>query len=162
MSAKPKPVVKRPADEWAEFRPVEVSRRTRPRSAVPRTLVIATFLFSLIFAAWVFFRPQIRGTMAEIRTAMAELAQARVEGSKSRPATAAVVRRTLRPSARERVELPRRGDSGPGSFEVYLLDGNRYIRVDSSSRSVLLNMQTGETTWMDSEAVERTPEMRNR
>jgi len=34
--------------------------------------------------------------------------------------------------------------------------------VDSSSRSVLLNMQTGETTWMDSEAVERIPEMRNR
>jgi len=93
---------------------------------------------------------------------MAELAQARVEGSKSRPATAAVVRRTLRPSGRERVELPQRGGSGPGPFEVYLLDGNRYIRVDSSSRSVLLNMQTGETTWMDSEAVERIPEMRNR
>jgi hypothetical protein len=37
----------------------------------------------------------------------------------------------------------------PGPFEVYLLDGNRYIRVDSSSRSVLLNMQTGETTWTD-------------
>lgn len=153
MSARPKLVVKRPADEWAEFRPVEVSSRRRPRSAVPKTLVIATFLFSIIFAVWVFFRPQIRGTMAEIRTAMAELAQARVNGRKSRPATAAVVHRTLRPSARERVELLPRSGSGPGPFEVYLLDGDRYIRVDSSSRSVLLNMQTGEATWMDSDAV---------
>lgn len=155
-------MVKRPADEWAQFRPLEVSRRRQPRSAVPKTLVIASFLFALIFAFWVFFRPQIRGTMAEIRKAMADLAQARVTARKARPTTAAAARRTLRSTDRERVESPRSGNSGPGPFEVYLLDGDRYIRVDSSSRSVLLNMQTGETTWMDSEAVERTGEMRNR
>lgn len=153
MSARPKVVVKRPADEWAEFRPVEVSSRRRPRSAVPKTLVIATFLFSIIFAIWVFFRPQIRGTMSEIRKAMAELAQTRGAARKSSPATAAAVRRPLRPSARGRAESPQPGSSRPGPFEVYLLDGDHYIRVDSSSRSVLLNMQTGETTWMDSEGV---------
>ena len=152
MSARPKLATKRPADEWAEFRPIEVSSRRRPRSVVPKTLVIATFLFSLIFAIWVFFRPQIRGTMAEIRKAMAELAQTREAPKKSSPAAAAAVRRPFRSPARGRAEFPQPGRSGPGPFEVYLLDGDHYIRVDSGSRSILLNMHTGETTWMDSDA----------
>lgn len=163
MSARPKLVVKRPADDWAEFRPLEVShRRQQPRSSVPKTLIIATFLFALIFAFWVFFRPQIRGTVAEIRKAMADLAQSRVTARKASPATAAASRRTLRSLDREHAESSRPANSGPGPFEVYLLDGDRYIRVDSSSRSVLLNMRTGETTWMDSDMVGRTPELRNR
>lgn len=84
---------------------------------------------------------------------MAELAQSRGAARKSSPTTAAEGRRPLRPSARGRAEAPQPGPRGPGPFEVYLLDGDRYIRVDSSSRSVLLNIQTGETTWMDSDAV---------
>ena len=83
---------------------------------------------------------------------MAELAQTREAPKKSSPAAAAAVRRPLRSSARGRAESRQPGSSGPGPFEVYLLDGDHYIRVDSGSRSILLNMHTGETTWMDSDA----------
>ena len=49
------------------------------------------------------------------------------------------------------MESLQRADRIAGPFEVYLLDGDRFVRVDASNRSVLLNMKTGETTWMASD-----------
>jgi hypothetical protein len=152
MSAKLKPAPRRPVDDWEEFRPVQASPRRSSRSAAPK-LLTATLLFIVLVLIWVYFRPSIRGTVAQIRRAVAELGQRNVASNRSRNPAPVVARRAPRSFAATRGESPKDMARVPGPFEVYLLDGNRYIRVDSSSRSVLLNMQTGETTWMDTAGV---------
>jgi hypothetical protein len=95
-------------------------------------------------------------TVAEIKRVISELGRARPAAAGPQTATSAVARRAPRSSRLGRGEAPPDGARVPGPFEVYLLDGDRFIRVDSSNRSVLLDMQTGETTWMASDtAAER-------
>jgi hypothetical protein len=91
-------------------------------------------------------------TVAEIKRVISELGRARPAAAEPRAATSAVARRAPRSSRLARGESPQGGARVPGPFEVYLLDGDRFIRVDSRNRSVLLDMQTGETTWMASDA----------
>lgn len=150
MNAKLKTVVRRPVDEWKEFRPEVVSRRPA-RSATPKLLILS-FLTAVFLLSWVFFKVPIAKTAAEIKSAIFQLGQSRVASTKSGPSTPAVVRRVLRPSRPGRGEPVQDFAREPGPFEVYLLDGDRFIRVDSRDKSVLLNMQTGETTWLDSDA----------
>lgn len=149
MSAKLKLAPRKPADDWKEFRPLEVTRRRRSRS-VPRELIIASFLFVALVIIWVVFKPQIRGTVSEISQAISRLAQRPAAATKSHSPASAAVRRTQRAAQRGLDERWPDTARTPGPFEVYLLDGDRYIRVDSSSRSVLLNLRTGETTWLES------------
>lgn len=150
MSAKPKLAPRKPVDEWKEFRPAAVSPRRPPRSATPKLLVLS-FLTAVFFLSWIFFRPPIGKTVAEIKRVISELGRARPAATGPHAATSAVARRTVRSSRLARGESPQGGARVPGPFEVYLLDGDRFIRVDSSNRSVLLDMQTGETTWMASD-----------
>jgi hypothetical protein len=154
MSAKLKPMPRRPADNWDQFRPLEVTRRRRSRSPLPK-LLIATFLFVALVIIWGVFKPQIRGTVSEISQAISRLGQRPAASTKARSAASAAVRRTLRPAQRGLDARWEETARSHGPFEVYLLDGDRYIRVDSSSRSVLLNMRTGETTWLDSDTSTR-------
>lgn len=150
MSARPKLVPRRPADDWEEFRPLEITHRRRSRSAAPK-LLLASFLFVALVIVWVVFKPQIRGTVSEISQAISRLGQRPAASNKSHSAASVAVRRT--PRSEQRGLDGRWQDTArtPGPFEVYLLDGDRYVRVDSSNRSVLLNMQTGETTWLESD-----------
>ncbi len=150
MSAKLKLAPRKPADDWEEFRPLEVSRRRRSRS-VPRELIIASFLFVALVIIWLVFKPQIRGTVSEISQAISRLAQRPAAATKSHSSASTAARRTSRPAQRGLDERWQGTARTHGPFEVYLLDGDRYIRVDSSSRSVLLNMRTGEATWLESD-----------
>lgn len=151
MSAKLKVVPRRPADDWQEFRPLEVTRRRRSRSALPK-LLVAGFLFAALVIIWVVIKPQIRGTVSEISQAISRLGQRPAAATKAHSAVSAAVRRTSRPGQRGRDEQWVNTAATPGPFEVYLLDGDRYIHVDSSNKSVLLNMRTGETTWLESDS----------
>jgi hypothetical protein len=150
MSAKPKVAPRKQVDEFREFRPVAVSPRQPSRSATPKLLILS-FLTVVFFLSWILFRPSIGNTVAEIKKVMSELARNRVADA-PRTATPAVARKVPQHDRLQRGEsLP--GDARvPGPFEVYLLDGDRFVRVDASNRSVLLNMQTGETTWTASDA----------
>jgi hypothetical protein len=151
MSAKLKPAPRRPVDDWEEFRPVEVSQRRSSHSAAPK-LLIASLLFTVLVLIWVYFKPSIGGTVAQIGRVVDELGHRNMASNRSRTPVAAVVRRTPRTFSATRGESPRDAARVPGPFEVYLLDGNRYIHVDSRNKSVLLNMKTGETTWRDTTA----------
>ncbi|MGE5205250.1 MAG: hypothetical protein ACM3PW_06520 [Chlamydiota bacterium] len=153
MSAKLKLAPRKPVDDWKEFRPLEVTRRRQSRSVVPK-LLIAIFLFAGFAVMWLLFKPQIGGAVAELGRAISQLGQKQAVSSKPRSATSAVVRKATRVPRTGRGEWVDDAGRPPGPFEVYLLDGDRFIRVDSSSRSVLLNVQTGETTWLDSGAEE--------
>ncbi|HKW68006.1 MAG TPA: hypothetical protein VJP04_12005 [Terriglobales bacterium] len=84
---------------------------------------------------------------------MSELGRNGVTDS-SRIATPAVARKAPQHDRLRRGEALPDAVRLPGPFEVYLLDGDRFVRVDASNRSVMLNMQTGETTWMASEGVD--------
>lgn len=151
MSAKPKLPPRRPVDEWKEFRPAAVSSRGRSRSSQP-ALLILSFLTVVFVLSWVFFRPPIGRTVAEIKKVISELGRRSAVATTPRAADSAMARRVPQRARGARGESPEDGARVPGPFEVYLLDGDRFIRVDSRSRSVLLNMQTGETTWMASDA----------
>lgn len=151
MSAKLKPALRRPVDDWTEFRPVEASRQ-KARRSVPTSLLVVTFLFAVLVTVWVLFKPQIAETVAEFSKAVSEMGQPRAVSSKSRATAAAPARRAARPVSASSASAPENATREPGPFEVYLLDGDRYVRVDSNDRSVLLNLRTGETTWLDSEA----------
>jgi hypothetical protein len=151
MSAKAKLAARKQVDEFREFRPVAVSSRRSSRSAMPK-LVILSFLTVVFFLSWIFFRPSIGSTVAEIKKVISELGQNRVAATAPRPATSAATRKPQHVRLGLRESLP---DAAriPGPFEVYLLDGDRFVRVDANNRSVLLNVQTGETTWMASDGV---------
>lgn len=148
MSAKPKVAPRKQVDEFREFRPVAVSSRQPSRSATPKLLILS-FLTVVFFLSWILFRPSIGNTVAEIKKVMSELGRNGVTDS-SRPATPAVARKAPQHDRLRRGEALPDAVRLPGPFEVYLLDGDRFVRVDASNRSVLLNMQTGETTWMAS------------
>lgn len=153
MSAKLKLAPRKAVDDWKEFRPLEVTRRRQSRSLFPK-LLLATFLFAGLAVLWLMFKPQIGGAVAEIGRAISQLGQKQAVSSRPRSGPSAVVRKAARPLRTEGGKLLDDAARAPGPFEVYLLDGDRFIRVDSSSRSVLLNVQTGETTWLDSGAEE--------
>ena len=143
--------MRRPVDDWTEFRPAEVSPRKMRRS-VPTSLLVVTFLFAVLVTVWVLFKPQIAETVAEFSKAVSEMGPATTP-SKPRPSASISARRAARPVAASRGTALDSATRVPGPFEVYLLDGDRYVRVESNDRSVLLNMRTGETTWLDSDAV---------
>jgi hypothetical protein len=152
MSAKPKLAPRKPVDEWKDFRPTAVPPRRPPRSATPKLLVLS-FLTAVFFLSWIFFRPPIGKTVAEIKRVISELGRARPAATGPHAATSAVARRAPQHLRTARGESLQDADRTPGPFEVYLLDGDRFIRVDSRNRSVLLDMQTGETTWMASDTI---------
>ena len=151
MSAKPKLAPRKQVDEFREFRPAAVSSRPPSRSATPKLLILS-FLTVVFFLIWIFFRPSIGSTVAEFKKVISELGRNRV-ATAPRTATSSVARRVPRHARLGREESLPDAARIPGPFEVYLLDGDRFIRVDASNRSVLLNMQTGETTWIASEGV---------
>jgi hypothetical protein len=151
MSAKPKLAPPKQLDEFREFRPAAVSSRRPSRSATPRLLILS-FLTVVFFLIWIFFRPSLGGTVAEFKKVISQLGRNRGTTA-PRTATSAVGRRVPQHARTGRAESLPDAARIPGPFEVYLLDGDRFIRVDASNRSVLLNMQTGETTWMASDGV---------
>lgn len=139
-------------DEFREFRPAAVSSRRPSRSATPKLLILS-FLTVVFFLSWIFFRPSIGNTVAEIKKVMSELGRAPAVATTTRIAAPTEARRVPHHARLGRGESLPEAAPAPGPFEVYLLDGNRFIHVDASNRSVLLNMKTGETTWMASEGV---------
>ena len=151
MSAKPKVAPRKQVDEFREFRPVAVSSRQPSRSATPKLLILS-FVTLVFFLSWMLFRPSIGTTVAEIKKVMSELGRNRVAEA-PRTSTPGVARKAPQHDRLRRGESLPDAARLPGPFEVYLLDGDRFVRVDASNRSVLLNMQTGETTWMASEGI---------
>lgn len=152
MSARLKPAPRSPVDDWEEFRPAEISRGRSSRSTGSK-LLVSVLLFAVLLLVWVLLKPPITGTVAQIRKAISGLGQSPAASRKPRVAAGRTRRewQSARPQRAQELRDP--GSAALRPFEVYLLDGDRYIRVDASSRSVLLNTQTGETTWIDSDRV---------
>lgn len=150
MNARLKQAQSRPADDWEEFRPARSSQRSS--RSVARKLLASAFLFAAMVLIWVMFKPRISGTVAGIRSVISGLGRSPVASSPKQRVAAEKKRRGLRPSSAYRPE-PETGGTALRPFEVYLLDGDRYIRVAASDRSVLLNTETGETTWIDSDSM---------
>jgi hypothetical protein len=148
MSAKPKLAPGKQVDEFREFRPVAVSSRRQRHSTTPMLLILS-FLTVVFFLSWMFFRPSIGQTVAEIKKVISELGRAPAATPASSTTSSAVARKPQH-VRQGRGESSPEAARIPGPFEVYLLDGDRFVRVDASNRSVLLNMKTGETTWMAS------------
>jgi hypothetical protein len=151
MSATPKSAPGKQVDEFREFRPVAVSSRRQRHSTTPKLLILS-FLTVVFFLSWIFFRPSISNTVAEIKKVISELGQAPAAAPTSRATTAVLARKPQHVRLGREESLPEAARV-PGPFEVYLLDGDRFIRVDARNRSVLLNMKTGETTWTASDGV---------
>ena len=146
MSARLKVVPRKPADDWAEFRP-EASPRPTPWFK----LVLAILCLGALVVTWSWLKPPIRSTVAQIKQAM--LGLGKPAPAKKPPLT------TREPKHRARnphlqSEVSESSVGGSGAFEVYLLDGDRFVRVEANSRSVLLNMRTGEATWIYSDTAE--------
>lgn len=150
MNAKLRPASPRRVDEWEQFRPAEFSRR--PSGSVGRKLLVAAVLAAVLAVIWVVFKPPLTGTVAQIRKAISGLRHSSAAPAKRRIA-AGRTRREARLARPHRPEQPPDSAAARRPFEVYLLDGDRYIRLDASNRSVLLNTQTGETTWIDSDTI---------
>ena len=150
MSAKPKVAPRKQVDEFREFRPAAVSSRQPSRSGFPKLLILS-FVTAVFFVSWILFRPSLGNTVAEIKKVMSELSRNRVADA-PRTASPAMARKAPQHDRLRRGESLPDAARIPGPFEVYLLDGDRFVRVDANNRSVLLNMQTGETTWMASES----------
>ncbi|HET7748962.1 MAG TPA: hypothetical protein VFK81_06245 [Terriglobales bacterium] len=150
MSAKPKLAPRKQLDEFKEFRPVAASSRRPSRSATPKLLFLS-FVTVVFLLSWIFFRPSIGKTVAEIKSVISELGRSPAAATTPRADTSSVARKPQHARLGRGESLP---DAAriPGPFEVYLLDGDRFIRVGASNKSVLLNMKTGETTWMASDA----------
>lgn len=151
MNANLKPALPRPVDEWKEFRPEEFTRRSS--SGVVLKLLVLVFLVAVLLLSWIFFKPSIGGTVAKIQKAISGLRPSPVASSHKRSVAAERTHRESRSIRAQRVEQPTNSAAALRPFEVYLLDGDRYIRVDASDRSVLLNTRTGETTWVDSDSM---------
>lgn len=148
MNANLKPALPRPVDEWKEFRPAEFSRRSS--ASVGPKLLLSAVLVAALALIWITFKPPITGTVAHIRKAISGLGHS--PASPKRRVAAERTRRGPHSARAQQTQLLKDGESALRPFEVYLLDGDRYIRVDASNRSVLLNTQTGEATWVDSDA----------
>lgn len=151
MNVNLKPALPRPVDEWKEFRPEEFSRRSS--SGVLLKLLVPVFLLAVLLLSWIFFKPSISGTVAQIQKAISGLRPSPVASSHKRSVAAGKSHRESRSALAQRAEQPSPGEAAPGPFEVYLLDGDRYIRLEANDRSVLLNTRTGETTWVDSDSM---------
>ncbi len=151
MSAWFKLARRKTVDDWEEFRP---HTALRPRTSSSSKLLVACLLFIGLVLVWIWFKPDITGTVAQIKSAISQMGQRQVTARRSRPASSTAARRAPARSAAARASSPQDARL-PGPFEVYLLDGDRFIRVDASSRSVLLNTETGETTWIESDAAAR-------
>jgi hypothetical protein len=151
MSGKPKLSPGKQVDEFREFRPVAVSSRRQRHSATPKLLILS-FLTVVFFLSWIFFRPSISKTVAEIKKVISELGQAPAGETAPRTTTPALAHKPQHARTGRGESVPDTARD-PGPFEVYLLDGDRFIHVDASNRSVLLDMKTGETTWIASDGV---------
>ena len=150
MNAKLNRAPSRPVDDWEEFRPAGSSRQ--PSRSATRKLLLSAAVFVVLALTWWLFKRPITGAVAEIANAISGPGRPPASSIKPRVA-ASKTRKEFRFARAQRPEQPKDGGTALRPFEVYLLDGDRYIRVDASNRSVLLNTQTGETTWIDSDNI---------
>jgi len=139
----------RPDNDWDQFRPardLQVARRQRrqPRIAFALVLIIALFVAVLVAFR---FRLQVENAVANVTKAILE---------SRRPAPVAPPRRTvetrsLHPRRKLRNLTPERRSSGAsalGPFDAYVLDGDRYIRVEGMSKYALLDTRNGKIIWI--------------
>jgi len=141
-----------PEDDWDQFRPAHdlqvLPGKRSPK--VPLLLVLATVLFGAVVVSF-HFQPKVKGAVAHIAKAVLDLGRpARVIApTKSVAMRSVPPRRKLR---HLRPEMRARGVSALGPFEAYVLDGDRYIRVEGISQYALLDTRTGKIIWI------RTPQ----
>jgi hypothetical protein len=145
MSSKPSVVYRRgpSSHDWNRSRPERDLRPARRKRRIPVLLLLATALFFAFL--------------------LADQLRPRVEAALKYVAKLAV------PSTRKEVQFPRSNDSEKrsprsyrthnrhlrfsrstelGPFEAYVLDGNRYIRVEGNDSYALVDSKTGKITWI--------------
>lgn len=138
----------RSADEWDQFRPLrdlDVPIRKRSRQ-VPLLLVIATVLFLVALLA-IHFQPEVEGAVAHVAKSILDLGRPARIIAPPRP-SAMVSVRTRRKLRRLSPQVRSSGLPVLGPFDVYVLDGDRYIRVEGLSKYALLDTRTGKIIWI--------------
>src|SRR5579863_7203168 len=138
----------RPADDWDQFRPVRdlrVPPRRRTRQ-VPLLLVLATILFFVALLAF-HFQPEVEGAVAHVAKAVLDLGRPARVIAPTRPGETGSLRSRRKP---RRLSPQVRSSGVPAlrPFDVYVLDGERYVRVEGMSKYALLDTRTGKIIWI--------------
>ncbi len=132
-------------DDWNKFRPVrDLERAHRQRRRVRFVLVVATVLFFAVLIVRL-VRPHVTEVLAYARaTLTSRPKELRIPHSDLK-------NRFTRSHRRQRDLFPERRVRRPaelGPFDAYVLNGNRYIRVESMNKYGLLDTRTGKITWI--------------
>lgn len=149
MSGNRRAVRPGPDDDWDNFRPqrdLETVRRNHSQRLVPILLVLATVLFIALMTAW-WLRPHIHGAVDDVAKAIRAFSQPELPSkAKKRPQNQSVIRSRKR---RHRVSGPSHGRATElGPFDAYVLNGDRYIRVEGMATYALLDTRTGDIIWI--------------
>ena len=140
----------RPENDWDKFRPereLKLVQRDHSRRRLPIILLFATaLLVGVVAALWL--RPHLYGTVAEISKAIRAFSQPELPSTaKKRHQVQSVIRRPSRLRRSSGVSPDRVTEPGP--FETYVLNGDRYIRVEGMTKYALLDTRTGEIIWIE-------------
>ena len=138
-----------PENDWDDFRPereTKLSQRNQSRRPLPIVLALATILLLGAVALWL--RPQLRGTIADVSKTIRTLGQPELPPRKKKSRQVqSVIRHSNRFRRGSGVSPRRVADMGP--FDAYILDGDRYIRVEGMTKYALLDTRTGEIIWIE-------------
>ena len=132
-------------EDWKKFRPArEIACRKQRRIRI--VLGLATALFFAVLIARL-LRPHVVDALTYAKTALRltreELPVARATDSETRALRPHHKQHNLGPEPR----FSRTPELGP--FDAYILNGDRYIRVEGMSKYALLDTRTGKIIWIE-------------
>lgn len=139
-----------PENDWDDFRPereTKLAQRNHSRRRLPIVLALVTVvLMGAVAILWL--RPYLRGTVADISNTIRAFSQPEVppRTKKSRQVQS-VIRHPNRFRRGSGASRDRVAELGP--FDAYVLDGDRYIRVEGMTKYALLDTRTGEIIWIE-------------
>lgn len=133
-------------EDWKEFRTAKDLARARPkRRRVPVVLVVATALFFGTLLARL-LKPHVVEALAYAKAVLVPRpTDLRV------PHSIDSKKWSRRPHGRRREPIPEpksRRAPALGPFDVYVLNGDRYIRVEGMSKYGILDTRTGKIVWI--------------
>jgi hypothetical protein len=141
--------VRKPQDPWNKFRPVAVQRQQKgPRQGRAKLLLIFICIVAISILVARLLRPHVERGLARMANRLVTLERGEMPatpGHAERRTPAARVGRRPLHSAREHSA----SQAAPlGDFDAYILQGDRYVRVQGMSKYALVDMDTGKIIWI--------------
>lgn len=138
-----------PENDWDNFRPereLKLVQRSHSRRRLPIAVIATALLMGAVAVLWL--RPQLHVTVSDISTAIRALRQPELP-SKTRKShqVQSVIRHPSRLRRGSGASPGRVTELGP--FDAYILDGDRYIRLEGMTKYALLDTRTGEIIWIE-------------